>query len=419
MRNFFSIKKDFPLFTNYPTLVYLDSAATSLKPQSVIEKINEYYSQYSANIFRGVYKISEKATFEYENTRMKIAKLINSAPEEIVFTRNTTESINLIAYALGRQIINKNDEILLTIMEHHSNFVPWQQLAFENSASLKIININYEGYLDLEGILDNDLNKLQASLGKIINENTKIFTLTHISNVLGTINPVKEIVKISKKINPKIITIVDAAQSIPHMDVNVKDINCDFIAFSAHKMLGPTGVGILYGKKDLLEQVFPFLLGGEMIKEVALEKTTFKDSPYKFEAGTPAIGEVIGLGAAVDYLKKIGLSKIREHELSLTDYALRRLKEEFGNKIKIFGPTISQNRGGVIAFQFDRYHPHDVAQILDEENIAVRAGHHCAMPLHHQLKVEGTVRVSFYLYNTQEDIEKLVNGLKKVYQRLR
>jgi cysteine desulfurase/selenocysteine lyase len=284
---------------------------------------------------------------------------------------------------------------------------------------LKIININQEGYLDLDGILDNDLNKLQASLGKIINENTKIFTLTHISNVLGTINPVKEIVKIAKKINPKIIIIVDAAQSVPHLDVDVQDINCDFIAFSAHKMLGPTGVGILYGKKDLLKEIFPFLFGGEMIKEVTLEKTTFKDSPYKFEAGTPAIGEVIGFGAAVDYLKKIGLSKIREHELSLTDYALRRLKEEFGNKIKIFGPTNSQNRAGVIAFQFDRYHPHDVAQILDEENIAVRAGHHCAMPLHHQLKVEGTVRVSFYIYNTQEDIEKLVKGLKKVFQRLR
>lgn len=418
MVDFSRIKKDFPIFEENPNLVYLDSTATSLKPKVVIDKLVEYYEKYSANIFRGVYQISEKATMEFEQTRSKVAKLINASPDEIVFTRNTTESINLIVYTLGREIIEKNDEILLSIMEHHSNFVAWQQLASENNAFLKIINIDQDGYLDIEGVRDKNINLILNSLANLISKKTKILSLTYISNVLGTINPIKQIIKAAKKINPKIITIVDAAQAVPHMEVDVKDLDCDFIAFSAHKMLGPTGVGVLYGKKNLLEQMYPFLFGGEMIREVYLARTVFKDPPHKFEAGTPAIGEVIGFGAAIDYLQKIGMSAIRRHEVQLTQFAILRLKEEFGDRIKIFGPESPEDRGGVIAFRFDRFHPHDVAQVLDEENIAVRAGHHCAMPLHQHLKVDGTVRASFYLYNDRNDLEKLVTGLKKVEQKL-
>jgi len=412
------IKKDFPIFRTYPQLVYLDSTATSLKPQVVLDKIVEYYSQYSANIFRGVYQISEKATEAYEETRLKVAKFINSSAEEIIFTRNTTESINLIVYSLGRKIFNQGDEIVLTIMEHHSNFVPWQQLVLENKGTLKIIDIDEEGFLNIEGVREKDIQKIISSLSNIISRKTKFLSITFVSNVLGTINPVKEIVKAVKKINPDIVTVIDAAQAVPHLSIDVNDLDCDFLAFSSHKMLGPTGVGVLYGKKQYLEQMFPFLYGGEMIEAVSLEKTVFKASPYKFEAGTPAIGEVIGYSAAIDYLKEIGMSRIRNHEIKLTEYALNRLDEEFGGKIKIIGPKSAENRGGLIAFQFGKIHPHDVAQILDEENIAVRAGHHCAMPLHQRLKLVGTVRVSFYLYNNEEDVEKLIRGLKKVDQRL-
>ncbi len=395
------LKKDFPMFQNNPTLVYLDSAATSLKPQSVIRREAEYYEKYGANVFRGIYKISEKATFEYEKTRDTVARFINARTEEIVFTRNTTESLNLVAYSLGKQIVGEGDEIATTIMEHHSNFVPWQQLALENGAAFKVVNIDQEG-------------QLSVNWQSVITKKTKIIALTYVSNVLGTINPVKEIIKAAKKINPDVIAIVDAAQAVPHMKVDVQDIGCDFLAFSSHKMLGPTGVGVLWGKYELLDKMYPFQFGGEMIEEVRIDKTTFAKPPHKFEAGTPAIAQVIALQKAVEYLQKIGMDEVRNHEKQLVSYALNLLPERFGKKITIVGPKNKDVHAGVIAFSFGKYHPHDIAQILDEEGIAIRAGHHCAMPLHQYLNMDATARASFYIYNDTVDVDRLVNGLEKI-----
>jgi len=431
MFNFSQIKKDFPIFENNPSLVYLDSTATSLKPRPVIEKLVEYYSKYSANIFRGIYSLSEKATEEYEKTREKIAKFVNGKKEEIIFTRNTTESLNLLAYSLGRKIIEKNDEIVTTIMEHHSNFVPWQMLSQETGAILKVVNINQEGELDVyENKLKTQNSKLKTKtqnfeskkslrLDNIITKKTKILALTYISNVLGTVNPIKEIVMVAKKINPKVIVIVDAAQAAPHKKIDVLDLGVDFLAFSSHKMLGPTGVGVLWGKYDLLCEMFPFNFGGEMIAEVFLDKTFFKDPPYKFEAGTPAIAEVIALSEAVSYLEKIGLEKIETYEKELVQFAYQRLKEEFGKNIKILGEGNIKERSGILAFNFYNLHPHDVAQILSEKNICLRSGHHCAQPLHQFLGVSSSCRASFYLYNDKDDVEKLVEGLKEVRERFK
>ena len=432
MFNLSQIKKDFPIFENNPSLVYLDSTATSLKPRPVIEKLVEYYSKYSANIFRGIYSLSEKATEEYEKTREKIAKFINGKKEEIIFTRNTTESLNLLAYSLGRKIIEKNDEIVTTILEHHSNFVPWQILSQESGAVFKVININQSGDLDLycknikiqkspsdsEGKMTMENSKL-INLDNIITKKTKILTLTYISNVLGTVNPIKEIVMVAKKINPKIIVIVDAAQATPHKKIDVLDLGVDFLAFSSHKMLGPTGVGVLWGKYDLLCEMFPFNFGGEMIAEVFLNKTFFKDPPYKFEAGTTAIAEVIALSEAVSYLEKIGLEKIETYEKELVKFAYQRLKEEFGKNIKILGEGNIKERSGILAFNFYNLHPHDVAQILSEKNICLRSGYHCAQPLHQFLGVPSSCRASFYLYNDKDNIEKLVEGLKEVKIRFK
>ena len=423
MINVLKIKKDFPIFENNPSLVYLDSTATSLKPRPVIEKLVEYYSKYSVNIFRGVYSLSEKATEEYEKTREKIAKFINGKKEEIIFTRNTTESLNLLAYSLGRKIIEKNDEIVTTIMEHHSNFVPWQILAQESGAVFKVININQSGDLDLYcKNIKNQKSKCKMimqnskliNLNNIITKKTKILTLTYISNVLGTVNQIKEIAAAAKKINPKIIVIVDAAQAAPHKKIDVLDLGVDFLAFSSHKMLGPTGVGVLWGRYDLLCEMFPFNFGGEMIAEVFLDKTFFKDPPYKFEAGTPAIAEVIALSEAVSYLEKIGLEKIETYEKELVQFAYQRLKEEFGKNIKILGEGNIKERSGILAFNFYNLHPHDVAQILSEKNICLRSGHHCAQPLHQFLSVSSSCRASFYLYNDKNDVERLVEGLKEV-----
>jgi len=431
MLNILQIKKDFPIFENNPSLVYLDSTATSLKPRPVIEKLVEYYSKYSANIFRGVYSLSEKATEEYEKTREKIAKFINGKKEEIIFTRNTTESLNLLAYSLGRKIIEKNDEIVTTIMEHHSNFVPWQMLSQETGAILKVVNINRDGELDVYGNklktqnsklktkAQNFESKKSVRLDNIITKKTKILALTYISNVLGTVNQIKEIVMVAKKINPKIIVILDAAQAAPHKKIDVLDLGVDFLAFSSHKMLGPTGVGVLWGRYDLLCEMFPFNFGGEMIAEVFVDKTFFKDPPYKFEAGTPAIAEVIALSEAVSYLEKIGLEKIETHEKELVQFAYQRLKEEFGENIKILGEGNIKERSGILAFNFYNFHPHDVAQILSEKNICLRSGHHCAQPLHQFLGVLSSCRVSFYLYNDKDDVEKLVEGLKKVRERFK
>jgi cysteine desulfurase/selenocysteine lyase len=431
MFNLSQIKKDFPIFENNPSLVYLDSTATSLKPRPVIEKLVEYYSKYSANIFRGVYSLSEKATEEYEKTREKIAKFINAKSKEIIFTRNTTESLNLLAYSLGRKIVEKNNEIVTTIMEHHSNFVPWQMLSQETGAILKVVNINQDGELDVYGNklktqntklktkTQNFKSKKSLRLDNIITKKTKILALTYISNVLGTVNPIKEIVMVAKNINPKIIVIVDAAQAAPHKKIDVLDLGVDFLAFSSHKMLGPTGVGILWGKYDLLCEMFPFNFGGEMIAEVFLDKTFFKDPPYKFEAGTPAIAEVIALSEAVSYLEKIGLEKIETYEKELVQFAYQRLKEEFGKNIKILGEGNIKERSGILAFNFYNLHPHDVAQILSEKNICLRSGHHCAQPLHQFLGVSSSCRASFYLYNDKDDVEKLVEGLKEVRERFK
>ena len=426
MLNVSQIKKDFPIFKNNPSLVYLDSTATSLKPKPVIDKLVEYYSKYSANIFRGVYSLSEKATEEYEKTREKIARFINAKKEEIVFTRNTTESLNLLAYSLGRKIIEKNNEITTTIMEHHSNFVPWQMLSQESGAVFKVININQDGKLDIyeeqlktqnsnfKTTSQNFKTKNSIRLDRIINKKTKILTLTYISNVLGTVNSIKEIVMAAKKINPKIIVIVDAAQAVPHKKIDVLDLGADFIAFSSHKMLGPTGVGVLWGKYSLLKEMFPFNFGGEMISEVFIDKTFFKDPPYKFEAGTPAIGEVIALGEAVSYLEKIGMENIEKHEKELVQYAYHRLKEEFDDNIKILGKKNIEERSGILAFNFYHFHPHDIAQILSEKNICIRSGHHCTQPLHQFLGVSSSCRASFYFYNDKDDVEKLIEGLKEV-----
>lgn len=400
------LKKDFPIFSSVPNLVYLDSAAMSLKPKSVIEAVEKYYKEYSANVFRGIYQLSEKATQEYEAVRKKIARFINAFEEkEVIFVRNTTEAINLIAYAWGRVNIEKGEEIVTTIMEHHSNFVPWQVLSYESGSKFKIIDITEDGYLNLSS------DGLKINLRNIITKKTKILALTYVSNVLGTINPVKEIIATAKKINPKLVVVVDAAQAIPHIKVDVQDLGCDFLAFSGQKMLGPTGAGVLWGKKIFLESMSPFLFGGEMIREVYLDKTIFAETPHKFEAGTPAIAQVIGLGAAVDYLFNLGMDNIRDHEKQLTQYALERLSEI--KEITIYGPVDLNRRSGVITFNLKNIHPHDVAAILDEENICVRSGHHCAMPLHNRLGINASVRASFYLYNTKEDIDKLINGLLK------
>jgi len=396
------LTKDFPIL-KHKNLVYLDSAATSLKPFLVVKALKEYYTEYSANVFRGLYKISEKATIEYEKAREKVAEFIAaSGKEEIVFTKGATEAINLVSYSWGRKNIKKSDTILTTLMEHHSNFVPWQQLAKEKGANFEVIDIDKKGFLKIE---DEKLIK-----------KAKIIALTHISNVLGTINPLGRIIKLVKKINPKCLVLIDGAQAVPHMEVNVKKLGCDFYVFSGHKMMGPTGIGVLWAKKEILEKMDPFNFGGEMIEKVSLKNTIFRKPPLKFEAGTPHIAGAIGLGKAIDYLTKIGLKKIREHEIELTKYALSKLS--LLENIKIYGPEKAKQRGGVIAFNiFSKekrlLHPHDVSQILASKNICLRAGHHCAIPLHKKLDIPASLRISFYLYNDKKDVDKLIKGLKE------
>jgi cysteine desulfurase/selenocysteine lyase len=390
MINVNTIKKDFPIFKSQPDFVYLDSTATSLKPQSVIDSLIGYYSQYSANIFRGVYDISEKATAAYEETRIVIKDFIGAGSEkEIVFTRNTTESINLFVNGIS-DTLKTGDEIITTIAEHHSNFVPWQQLAKQKGLKFTVVT--------------NDVFD--------ISKNTKILAITYVSNVLGTVNPIKEIIQKAKTVNPHIIVLVDGAQAVPHMKIDVKDLGCDVFVFSSHKMLGPTGVGVLWAKKELLESLTPYQYGGEMIRSVAINETQFADIPHRFEAGTPHISGVIALKEAVLYLQKIGLSVIHTHEVELAQYCYDQLVQEFGEKIHIVGPKKRQS--GIVAFVLKGVHAHDVAQLLNEDNIAVRAGHHCAMPLHTHLDIEASVRASFFLYNTKEDVEKLISSLKKV-----
>ncbi|MEK6964988.1 MAG: cysteine desulfurase [Thermoproteota archaeon] len=399
-----TIRKDFPILQRKvrenKLLVYLDNASTSQKPIQVIDAINDYYKNQNANIHRAVYALAEEATEAYENTRTKIAKFLNvQKREEIIFVRGTTEAINLVAYSWGRQNVNKDDIIVTTEYEHHSNIVPWQLLTKERGAKLEYIGIDDNGEL----ILDQLDSYLET--GKV-----KLVTFSQMSNVLGTITNTDEIIKRCKKAGVK--TLIDGAQSVPHMKVDLSKLGCDFFAFSAHKMLGPTGVGVLWVRKEVLETMQPFHGGGDMIREVHKYETTWNDLPYKFEAGTPNIADVIGFSAAIDYLNKIGMDNIRNHEIELTKYALDKMSKVKG--ITIYGPKDIAKRGGVISFNFHDVHPHDVATIIDKDGVAVRSGHHCAQVLMERLDVAATNRASFYVYNTKQEIDALIGSLNKV-----
>ena len=403
-QTFEEIRKDFPILLrkvrdNKP-LVYLDNASTTQKPNQVIDAITDYYRNHNANIHRAVYALAEEATESYESTRDKIADFLNiKNREEIIFVRGTTEAINLVAYAWGRAHVKEGDIIVTTEYEHHSNIVPWQLLTQEKHAKLEYLLMDDNGELMLD-----KLDEILAT-GKV-----KLVTFSLMSNVLGTITDVKTIIEKCKKAG--VLTLIDGAQAVPHMKVDLQKLDCDFFAFSGHKMLGPTGIGALWVKKSVLETMVPFHGGGDMIREVHKFETTWNDLPYKFEAGTPNIADVIGFGAAIDYLQKIGMDNIREHELELTKYAIDKLSQVKG--LQIYGTKDLEKRGGVISFNFADVHPHDVAQIIDEDGIAVRSGHHCAQVLMERLNVAATSRASFYLYNTKEDIDALVNSLNKV-----
>ncbi|MBS3149113.1 cysteine desulfurase [Candidatus Woesearchaeota archaeon] len=398
-----SISNEFPIFKrkiNGHNLIYLDSASTSQKPTQVINSIKEYYEKFNSNVHRGVYKISEEATLAFENSRSNVASLINSYPEEIIFTSGTTKSINMLANILSMNYLKKGDEIIITEMEHHSNLVPWQIASKLYGLKLKYVKLTNNGSIDI--------NKLES----LFTEKTKLITITHVSNVLGTINPIKEIAKIAHKHNSLIL--VDGAQSVPHMTIDVKSLDIDFLAFSGHKMLASTGIGILYGKKKLLESLQPSEFGGGMISNVSLNNSSWNESPWKFEAGTPNVEGAISLSTAISYLKSIGLEKIEKHEKELTKYTLEQL-EKIEN-IKVYGPS---ERSGIISFNINKLHPHDISAILDREGIAIRGGHHCAMPLMKFLRINGTARISFYLYNSFEDIDKLIKSLKTVSEVLK
>ncbi|XOU94024.1 MAG: aminotransferase class V-fold PLP-dependent enzyme [Candidatus Kerfeldbacteria bacterium] len=393
------IKKDFPIFKNNSGLVFLDSGASTQKPKVVIDAVKEVYEKYYANVHRGIYKLSEESSELYEQTREKVAKFINTSSErEIVFTKNTTESINLLAFTWGYQHIKKGDVILVTEMEHHANLLPWRELAKQKKAIIKYVPVKSNGRLDM------------VKLDKMLTSKVKLLAITHMSNVLGTINPIKKIVTKAHKKGIKVM--VDGAQAAPHFPVDVTDLDADFYAFSPHKMLAPSGVGILYAKEEILESMNPFLTGGSMIAHVTHKEAEWNEIPFKFEAGTPNIEGVIGFGSAIDYLNSIGMKNIFKHEQKITKIALRELSKVEG--LKIMGPKESKDRGAVFAFTLDDIHPHDMATMLDELNIAIRAGHHCAQPLHQSLGIEATTRASFYLYNTEEDIKKLVRALIKV-----
>ncbi|HVF25446.1 MAG TPA: cysteine desulfurase [Anaerolineales bacterium] len=402
MLNVNEIRKDFPILQRetHPgtRLIYLDSTATSQKPLAVLNAMEEYYRCSNANIHRGVHTLAEEATTLYEQAREKIAKFINApSARQIIYTRNTTESINLVAYTWARANLKAGDLVILTEMEHHSNLVPWQMLQAERGIELDFIPVTEEGSLDLD------------AYKTLLSRSPKLVSFTHMSNVLGTINPAAEIIRLAHASGA--ITLVDAAQSVPHLKVDVQALHADFLAFSAHKMCGPTGIGALYGKAELLESMPPFLGGGDMIKEVHLRSFRANTLPHKFEAGTPAIAEAVGFGAAVDYLTSLGMDNIAMHEHDITEYALEKLEEVPG--LKLFGPS-AENKGGVAAFTFDGIHPHDVAQILDRDGIAIRAGHHCAQPLHEKFGIPATSRASFYLYTTKDEVDMLVNGIYKV-----
>ena len=395
------IREDFPILhrtvQDGRPLVYLDNAATSQKPKVVIDALNDYYSRYNSNVHRGIHALSEEATDAYERTRKTVQKFINAGSvSEVIYTKGTTESINLVANAWGRKFLHPGDEILISRMEHHSNIIPWQLVAQATGAEIRSIELTEDGHLDLEQFKNS------------LSEKTKMVAVTQMSNVLGTINPVKEIVGIAHDAGAKVL--VDGAQGAAHMPADVQDMDCDFYAFSGHKMCGPTGVGILYGKMELLEEMDPFLGGGEMIEEVHLDRATYKDPPWKFEAGTPNIAQVIGLHSAIEYLNNLGMDAIHAHESDLMNYAMRRMQA--CEDLTVYGPL--GNRGGMVSFTMEGTHPHDIATIVDQNGVALRAGHHCAQPLMKALGVGSTARISIYFYNTTDEIDIFFQSLNKV-----
>ena len=407
--NIENIRKDFPILqrkvhTGKP-LVYFDNAATSQKPIQVIDAIRDYYLNYNSNIHRAVHQLAEESTAAFELTRDKVAKFINAKNrEEVVFVRGTTEAINLIAYSWGRQNVQKDDIIVTTEYEHHSNIVPWQLLAKEKGAKLQYIGVDDKGELILDQ-LDEYLDT-----GRV-----KLVTVSHMSNVLGTISPVEEIIRRCHKKGVKVL--LDAAQSVPHMKADVQKLDCDFFVFSAHKMLGPTGVGVLWARREILDSMPPFHGGGDMIREVHKYETTWNDLPFKFEAGTPNIADVIGFSAAIDYLNAIGMDKVREHEVELTKYALDKISAVKG--IVLYGTSDMSKRGGVISFNLGDIHPHDLATIIDEDGVAIRSGHHCAQVLMERLEVAATSRASFYIYNTKDEIDVFIRSLNRARELFR
>jgi len=396
------IRKDFPILEREVRpgvpLVYLDSTATSQKPLVVIEAMDRFYRHSNANIHRGIHTLAEESTAAYEAARQRVADFIHApSARQIIFTRNATESINLVAQSWGRANLKPGDLVILTEMEHHSNLVPWHILAAEKDLRLEFISVTPDGLLDL------------ATYQQLLELGPKLVSFTHMSNVLGTINPAVEIVRLAHQAGA--VTLIDGAQSVPHFRVDVQELDVDFLAFSAHKMCGPTGIGVLYGKKPLLEAMPPFLGGGDMIRRVHLRSFTPNELPYKFEAGTPAIAEAVGLGVAIDYLEQVGMSAIAAHEHAMVDYALERLEEIPG--VSVFGPS-GEHRGGVASFTLAGIHPHDISQILDSDGIAIRAGHHCAMPLHEKFNLPATARASFYLYNSPDEVDRLVESIYRV-----
>jgi len=396
------VKKDFPIFASHPGLVYLDNAATTQKPRAVIEALVRYYSTANANVHRAAYPLAERATEMFEEARRRVARFIGAEdPAEVVFTRNATEAINLVAYAWARRNLRPGDRVAVTLMEHHANLVPWQEICRERGAELEFIGLTPEGHLNLE------------EFEEILSRGVRILALTQASNVLGTINPVAELSARARRAGA--LVLVDGAQSVPHMRVDVRELGADFFAFSGHKMLGPTGIGVLWGRRELLEEMEPFLYGGEMISRVTLERATWNELPHRFEAGTPHVAGAVGLAAAVDYLEALGMTRVHRHEQWLVDYARQRLEET--GVVEIYGPV--RPRAGLLSFNLRGVHPHDVASILGEEGVAIRAGHHCAQPLMDWLGVPATCRASFYVYNSLEDVDRLVEALMKVREFFR
>ncbi len=395
------LRADFPILARQvrgKRLVYLDNAATTQKPMSVIEAEARYYKETNANIHRGIHTLSEEATSQYEGVRKKVAQFIGAqAPESIIFTRSTTEAINLVAFSWGRKFLKPGDEILLTAVEHHSNLIPWQMTAQATGAKLQFIPVTAEGLLDL------------SRIDQLLTRRTKLVAITGMSNVLGSIFPVREIARKADAVGAKVL--VDGAQSVPHLGENVSDLSCDFLVFSAHKMLGPTGVGVLYGRPEILDVMDPYQGGGDMILEVWRDHANWNELPWKFEAGTPNIAGVIAFGAAIDYLNKIGMASVRQHEKELTAYALEQLRKD--PQIHIYGPLKTETRGGVISFNYGAIHPHDIGTLLDQEGIAIRAGHHCCQPFMRDLGISGTARASFYIYNSRDDVDALMHALRK------